>query len=61
MVAIKGLQARIAKLEPKPSKTAVIMKKFEPMVKAGIKSGFYDPDEMPVVLKSLKRWVRDGY
>jgi hypothetical protein len=64
-MGVKGLIARVHKLEPKPSKAlrkiGGSIEKFEAEMQAGIDAGTYDPDDMPIVVKCIKRWAEAGY
>ena len=36
------------------------IEEFEAEVQAGMAAGRYDPRDMPLVLASVQRWVREG-
>ena len=63
MAGIKGLLARVRRLEPKPSLVARRLGSLEEFVaeaQAGITAGRYDPRDMPDVVLCLRRWVEQG-
>jgi len=64
MVGIKGLTARVRKLEPRDGyviRKLGSLEVFEADVQAGIAAGRYDPVDMPDVLLCIRRWVQAGY
>lgn len=67
MAGVKGLLARIRKLEPQPGFALrkfggqAGWERFEADCKAGIADGRLDPRDMPEVLYCLRRWVEAGY
>lgn len=63
MAGLKGLIARVRKLEPKPGKVLRgigSLDVFEADCKAGIDAGRLDPEDMPGVLYCIRRWVEQG-
>lgn len=64
MPGIKGLVARVHRLEPKPSRILLKLggsiERFQASIQQGIEEGRYDPLDMPIVVHCLKKWVSDG-
>lgn len=63
MSGIKGLLARVRRLEPKVghfTRRLGSLERFEAECKAGIADGRYDPEDMPSVLYCVRRWVEQG-
>ena len=64
MVSPRALLARVARLEQ--AKVSPVLRligsieQFEADVLAGMANGILDRRDMPVVLASVQRWVREG-
>ena len=60
-MAVKALLRRVSKLEPKPSRILLkiggSIEKFEAEVQAGIDDGKYCPDDMPIALYCIRKWI----
>lgn len=59
-MSIRALQKRVRLLEEVRDRTRVkadAADKFIADVEAGVQAGFYDPDEMVVVIGFLRRWL----
>ena len=60
-MGVKGLPGRVRKLEPKPSLVlrgiGGSIRAFEVEAQAGIKAGRYCPEDMPLVVECLRRWI----
>ncbi len=64
MAGVKGLLARVRKLEPKAGAVARrlgSLEQFNAEVQAGIAAGRYDPVDMPDVAYCIRRWVEQGF
>lgn len=64
MVGIKGLAARVRKLEPRAGYVTRLLgslERFEAEVQAGIEAGCYDPVDMPEVVMCIRQWITAGY
>ncbi|MBY0321609.1 MAG: hypothetical protein K2X72_23000 [Reyranella sp.] len=60
MAGLKGLAARVKKLEPKPNnvlRKIGSIERFEAECEAGIADGRYDPADMRDVMLCIRRWV----
>jgi len=64
MAGIKGLLARVRKLEPEAgyvTRKLGSFERFEAEVEAGIAAGRYDPADMRDVVMCIRLWVTAGY
>jgi hypothetical protein len=64
MVGLKGLAARVRRLEPTAGRVERCIgsvERFEADVQAGIEAGRYDPLDMPDVALCVRRWAVAGY
>lgn len=64
MAGVRSMLARVARLEAKVSPwTRLIgpIEEFEAEVQAGIADGRYDSRDMPLILASVKRWVKQSF
>jgi hypothetical protein len=60
---VKGLLARVRKMEPKMGVVARrlgALERFDAEVKAGVAAGRFDPLDMPQVAYCVRRWVEQG-
>ncbi|WP_153159808.1 hypothetical protein [Zoogloea sp. 1C4] len=63
MANTRGMLARLRKLErangPPLFKFIGSPEEFEAHAETGIAAGWYDPRDMPLVLKAIRRWLID--
>ena len=64
MTTTKAMLCRIRRLQKARighvAQTVGLMEEFEAETKAGIKTGRYDPNDMPIVLIAVKQWIERG-
>lgn len=63
MAGVKGLLARVRKLEPKAGHVARCLgsfERFEAKCTIGVEAGLHDPDEMPHIVYCVRRWIEQG-
>ena len=63
MAGLKGLAARVRRLEPRLGKVLRgigSLERWEAACQAGIEDGRYSPDDMPDVMYCIRRWVEQG-
>jgi len=63
VAGVKGLLARLRKLEPRPgtvTRRLGSFERFEADCNAGIADGRYDPEDMRDVLYCVRLWVEQG-
>jgi len=64
MAGLKGLAARVRRLEPRLGKVLRgigSLERWEAGCKAGIEAGRLCPEDMPQVMYCIRRWVETGY
>jgi hypothetical protein len=63
MAGVKGLLARVRRLEPKAGHVARRLgsfERFEAECMRGVEEGRYDPEDMPQVVYCVRRWIEQG-
>lgn len=62
-MVVSGLLKRVRALEERRAAALRLIEywnEFEAEARAGIETGRYDPDDLPVVLQCVRKWINDG-